>query len=59
MHTAFARLVGVSKDEMYDYKEQLKLKIGEVSAVGTVRSAHADGLVDVVYIYCRGFPIDK
>ena len=59
MYTTFARLIGVSKDEMYDYKEQLKLKIGYISAAGTVRSAHSDGLVDVLYIYCNGFPLSK
>lgn len=59
MYSTFAQLIGVSKDKMYDYEEQLQLKIGLISAAGTVRSIHSDGLVDVLYIYCRGFPIDK
>ena len=59
MYSTFAQLIGVSKDKMYDYEEQLQLKIGLISAAGTVRSIHSDGLVDVLYIYCRGFSIDK
>lgn len=59
MYTIFEERTGLSRNEMNTYKEQLELKIGYVSEAGTVRSKHADGLVDVLYIYCRGLPASK
>ena len=55
MYATFENLIGLSRSEMNAHKEDLELKIGYISEAGTVRSAHSDGLVDVLYIYCRGF----
>ena len=55
MYATFENLIGLSRSEMNTYKEELELKIGYISEAGTVRSVHSDGLVDVLYIYCRGF----
>lgn len=55
MYATFEKLIGLSRSEMNAYKEQLKLKIGYISEAGTVRSAHSDAPVQVLYIYCRGF----
>lgn len=55
MYNTFEEIIGVSQSEMNAYKEELELKIGYISQAGTVRSVHSDGLVDVLYIYCRGF----
>ena len=55
MYATFEELIGLSRTEMNAYKEQLELKIGYISEVGTVRSAHSDVPVQVLYIYCRGF----
>ena len=55
MYATFEELIGLSRSEMNAYKEQLELKIGYVSEAGTVRSAHSDAPVQVLYIYCRGF----
>lgn len=55
MYATFENLIGLSRSEMNAYKEELELKIGYISEAGTVRSVHSDGLVDVLYIYCRGF----
>ncbi len=55
MYATFENLIGLSRSEMNAHKEDLELKIGYISEAGTVRSAHSDGLVDVLFIYCRGF----
>lgn len=55
MHATFEDLIGLSRSEMNDYKDELDLRVGYISEAGTVRSVHSDGLVDVLYIYCRGF----
>jgi len=55
MYSTFENLIGLSRNEMTDYKEELSLKIGYISDAGSVRSPHSDGLVHVLYIYCRGF----
>lgn len=55
MYATFEELIGLSRSEMNAYKEQLELKIGYISEAGTVRSAHSDAPVQVLYIYCRGF----
>lgn len=55
MYATFEDLIGLSRSEMNSYKEELELKIGYISEAGTVRSVHSDGLVNVLYIYCRGF----
>lgn len=55
MYATFEDLIGLSRSEMNAYKEDLELRIGYISEAGTVRSVHSDGLVDVLYIYCRGF----
>lgn len=57
MYATFERLIGVSRSEMNDYKEELDLRIGYISEAGIVRSCHVDGLVNVLYIYCRGFAL--
>ena len=59
MYATFARLIGVSREEMNAYKDKLELRIGYISEAGTVRSAHSDGLVNVLYIYCRGFSLSE
>lgn len=59
MYDTFEEIIGVSQNEMDAYKEVLELKVGYISVAGTVRSVHADGLVDVLYIYCKGFSVDK
>lgn len=59
MYATFARLIGVSREEMNAYKDKLELRIGYISEAGTVRSAHSDGLVNVLYIYCRGFALSE
>lgn len=59
MYATFEERIGLSRNEMNTYKEKLELKIGYISEAGTVRSKHADGLVDVLYIYCRGLPASK
>ena len=58
MYATFEDLIGLSRSEMNAYKEQLELKIGYISQAGTVRSCHANGLVQVLYIYCRGIPLN-
>lgn len=55
MYSTFEELIGLTRSEMNTYKEELELKIGYISEAGTVRSSHANGLVQVLYIYCRGF----
>lgn len=55
MYATFEDLIGLSRSEMNDYKDELDLRVGYISEAGTVRSVHSDGLVDVLYIYCRGF----
>ena len=55
MYKTFEELIGLSWSQMNTYKEELKLKIGYISEAGTVSSVHSDGLVDVLYVYCRGF----
>lgn len=59
MYTTFEELIGLSRSEMSAYKEELELKIGYISEAGTVRSSHANGLVQVLYIYCRGIPLNS
>ena len=59
MYATFEALIGLSRSEMNDYKDELDLRIGYISEAGTVRSAHANGLVQVLYIYCRGIPLDS
>lgn len=59
MYATFAELIGVDQDELYLYKEELDLKIGYISEAGTVRSSQANGLVQVLYIYCRGVPLNS
>ena len=59
MYATFEELIGLSRSEMNDYKDELDLRIGYISEAGTVRSAHARGLVQVLYIYCRGIPLDS
>ena len=58
MYATFAELIGVDQDELYLYKEELDLKIGYISEAGTVRSIHSDKPVQVLYIYCRGIPLE-
>ena len=55
MYATFEDLIGLSRSEMNDYKDELDLRVGYISEAGTVRSVHSDDLVDVLYIYCRGF----
>ena len=57
MYATFEKLIVLSLDEMYSYIDTLDLKIGYISQAGTVRSANAEGLVNVLYIYCRGFAV--
>lgn len=59
MYATFEELIGLSRSEMSAYKEELELKIGYISEAGTVRSSHANGLVQVLYIYCRGIPLNS
>ena len=59
MYATFEKLIGLSRGEMNAYKEELGLRIGYISEAGTVRSAHKDGLVNVLYIYCRGFAFNS
>jgi len=59
MNAVFAKLIGVKEDELYDYEKQLQLSISCISVAGTVRSIHSYGLVDVLYIYCKGFPLSE
>lgn len=59
MYATFEELIGLSRSEMSTYKEELKLKIGYISEAGTVRSSQANGLVQVLYIYCRGVPLNS
>lgn len=59
MYAIFEELIGLSRSEMSAYKEELELKIGYISEAGTVRSSHANGLVQVLYIYCRGIPLNS
>jgi len=55
MYATFEKLIGLSRSEMNSYKDELDLRIGYISEAGTVRSAHKGGLVNVLFIYCRGF----
>ena len=59
MYATFEELIGLSRSEMSAHKEELDLKIGYISEAGTVRSSHANGLVQVLYIYCRGIPLNS
>lgn len=59
MYATFEELIGLSRSEMSTYKEELELKIGYISETGTVRSIHSDKPVQVLYIYCRGIPLDS
>lgn len=59
MYATFEELIGLSRSEMSAYKEELELKIGYISEAGTIRSSHANGLVQVLYIYCRGIPLNS
>lgn len=59
MYATFEELIGLSRSEMDAYKNALDLRIGYISETGTVRSSHANGLVQVLYIYCRGIPLDS
>lgn len=59
MYATFEKLIGLSRSEMNDYKEELNLKIGYISEAGTVRSVHSDKPVQVLYLYCRGFVLDE
>ena len=55
MYATFEELIGLSRSEMNNYKDELDLRIGYISEAGTVRSVHSDKPVQVLYIYCRGF----
>ena len=59
MYATFEELIGLSRSEMSAYKEELELKIDYISEAGTVRSIHSDKPVQVLYIYCRGIPLDS
>lgn len=59
MYSTFEGLIGLSQSEMNNYKDELDLRMGYISEAGTVRSSHANGLVQVLYIYCRGFTLDS
>ena len=59
MYATFEELIGLSRSEMSAYKEELEHKIGYISEAGTVRSSHSNGLVQVLYIYCRGVPLNS
>ncbi len=54
MRATFASRIGLSEKEMDANRDKYDLMIGYISAAGTVRSVHSDGLVNVLYIYCRG-----
>lgn len=58
MYTIFAKLIGVNQDELYSYQDEHNLDLGYISEAGTVRSSSVTGLVEVMYIYCRGFSVD-
>lgn len=59
MHTTFEELIGLKLEEMHSYENELQLNINCISNAGTVRSIHSDGLVNVLYIYCRGFSLNN
>lgn len=56
LESTFEELIGLSYDEILIRKEELQFRLSCISVAGTVRSIHSDKPVQVLYIYCRGFP---